>query len=106
MPTARCDPRPEPRTPGAASPSSNVSAGTRVYLSADRLPAVGDYEVWCVRTDGRWISGGSFRPSADGAAEATLTAAVEPGEYHEVVVTRRGSEGARGAEVLRGKLVY
>lgn len=84
----------------------NVSAGTRVYLSADRLPAGGDYEVWCVRADGRWVSGGTFRPSADGGARATLTAAVEPGEYHEVVVTQRGSEGARGAEVLRGKLVY
>ncbi len=84
----------------------NVSAGTRVYLSADRLPARGDYEVWCVRSDGRWISGGSFRPRADGSAAATLTAAVEPGEYHHVVVTQGGDEGERGPEVLRGKLVY
>ena len=84
----------------------NVSAGTRVYLSADRLPDRGDYEVWCIRADGRWISGGSFRPSADGSAAATLTAAVEPGEYHDVVVTRGGSEGERGPEILRGQLVY
>ena len=84
----------------------NVPAGTRVYLSADRLPARGDYEVWCVRADGRWISGGSFRPSADGSASATLTAAVEPGEYHDVVITHGGSDGARGPEVMRGKLVY
>ena len=28
------------------------------------------YELWCVRTDGRWISGGSFHARADGTASA------------------------------------
>ncbi len=83
-----------------------VSAGTRVYLRADRLPAAGAYEVWCIRADGRWVNGGSFRTRPDGRADATLTAAVGPGEYHEVVVTRRAADGRRGAEMLRGKLVY
>jgi hypothetical protein len=35
-----------------------------------------------------------------------LTAAVRPGEYHVVVVTRRSVGGERGAEVMRGKLAY
>ena len=84
-----------------------VPVGTQVDLQVDGL---GDrrgraYDVWCVRTDGRWVSGGSFRSRADGAAHATLTAAVMPGDYHVVVVTRR-AEGGRGPEVLRGKLRY
>jgi anti-sigma factor RsiW len=83
-----------------------VPAGTRVHLDVEGLKAsAGGYELWCVRTDGRWVSGGSFRPRADGRADVELTAAVTPGEYHVVVLTRRGT-GQRGAEVLRGKLRY
>ena len=85
-----------------------VEGGTRVQLSAHDLPvrrgAV--YELWCVRTDGRWINGGSFRARSDGTAAAQLTAAVSPGEYHEVVITRRSVGDERGAEVMRGKLKY
>jgi Anti-sigma-K factor rskA len=85
-----------------------VEGGTRVRLRAHDLPvrrgAV--YELWCVRTDGRWINGGSFHARSDGSAAAQLTAAVEPGDYHVVVVTRRSVGGQRGAEVMRGKLVY
>ena len=78
-------------------------------LRADHLPGPTGtaYELWCVRTDGRWVSGGSFRARADGTAAAELTAAVMPGEYHVMVVipgARRGGE--RGAEVMRGKLDY
>jgi hypothetical protein len=82
-----------------------VSTGTRVYLEADRLPRDA-YEVWCVRTDGRWISGGSFHANAAGRAAVTLTAAVAPGDYHTVIVTRGTPEGGHGDEVMRGKLVY
>jgi anti-sigma-K factor RskA len=82
-----------------------VPAGTQVDLSADGLRGGTAYEVWCVRTDGRWVSGGTFLPRRDGEAEATLTAAVNPGDYHVVVVTRR-EPGERGPEVLRGKLRY
>jgi len=85
-----------------------VPAGTRVKLRADHLP-VGrgrTYEMWCVRTDGRWINGGRFYARADGTATAELTAAVKPGEYHVVVITRRSERGRRGAEVMRGKLTY
>jgi Anti-sigma-K factor rskA/Putative zinc-finger len=85
-----------------------VDAGTRVELRAAGLPmrrgAV--YELWCVRNDGRWVSGGSFRGRADGTAAAELTAAVRPGEYHLVVVTRRSAGGERGAEIMRGELQY
>jgi hypothetical protein len=92
---------------GSAS-VSEVASGTHVQLQAHDLPvrrgAV--YEVWCVRTDGRWINGGSFHARADGTASAQLTAAVRPGEYHVVVVTRRSEGGERGAEVMRGKLSY
>jgi hypothetical protein len=85
-----------------------VAGGTRVHLSAHNLPGQAGtaYELWCVRTDGRWINGGSFRARADGTAAAELTAAVTPGEYHVVVITRRSTGGQRGAEVMRGKLDY
>jgi hypothetical protein len=87
---------------------AEVPAGTRVELRADHLPGPPGtaYELWCVRTDGRWVSGGSFRVRADGTAAAELTAAVAPGDYHVMVVTRRSSGGERGAEVMRGKLEY
>jgi hypothetical protein len=87
---------------------AEVDGGTRVQLRAHHLPvrrgAV--YELWCVRTDGRWINGGSFRARNNGTAAAQLTAAVRPGDYHVVVVTRRSVGGERGAEVMRGKLTY
>jgi hypothetical protein len=88
--------------------AAEVEGGTRVRLRAHDLP-VGRgavYELWCVRSDGRWINGGSFHARSDGTAAAQLTAAVSPGEYHVVVVTRRSTGGERGAEVMRGKLTY
>ena len=87
---------------------AEVAGGTRVQLHADHLPVAHGsvYELWCVRTDGRWINGGSFHARGNGTAAADLTAAVRPGEYHVVVVTRRSTGGDRGAEVMRGKLSY
>jgi hypothetical protein len=87
---------------------AEVAAGTRVKLRADHLPVERGkaYELWCVRTDGRWINGGRFYARADGTAAAELVAAVRPGEYHVVVITRRSDRGMRGAEVMRGKLNY
>jgi anti-sigma-K factor RskA len=87
-----------------------VPAGTRVSLGARGLAGRGAvYEVWCVRTNGEWVSGGTFRSSANGRAQAELTAAVKPGDYHVIVVTRgaRSPDGANGrTPVLRGKLRY
>jgi anti-sigma-K factor RskA len=87
---------------------AEVAGGTNVQLRAHDLPTTHGrvYELWCVRTDGRWINGGSFHARADGSASAELTAAVRPGEYHVVVVTRPSVGGNRGAEVMRGKLTY
>lgn len=87
---------------------AEVQAGTRVKLQADHLPVSSGrtYELWCVRTDGRWVNGGRFYASADGTAAAELTAAVHPGDYHVVVITHRSERGMRGAEVMRGKLNY
>lgn len=87
---------------------AEVNAGTRVELRADHLPVMrgSTYELWCVRTDGRWINGGTFRARSDGTAAAELTAAVRPGDYHVVVITRHSTGGMRGAEVMRGKLNY
>jgi hypothetical protein len=85
-----------------------VPAGTRIRLEARGLER-GEYELWCIRADGRWVSGGTFWPDRDGRTEAELTAAVRPGDYHRMVVTRRppdAGEGARGAAVLRGELRY
>ena len=96
---------------GASAWVAEVPAGTRVRLEARGLPRGGpaEYELWCVRADGRWVSGGTFRAGSDGRAEAELTAAVSPGDYHLMVVTRRGGsagEGERGTAVLRGRLRY
>jgi hypothetical protein len=87
---------------------AEVAAGTRVKLHADHLPVMRGrtYELWCVRTDGRWINGGTFQARSDGTAAADLTAAVKPGDYHVVVITRHSAGGMRGAEVMRGKLNY
>jgi anti-sigma factor RsiW len=43
--------------------AAEVEGGTRVQLRAHHLPVARGavYELWCVRTDGRWINGGSFR---------------------------------------------
>ncbi len=99
-----------PAGQGAAGSAEvdEVEAGTRVHVRAERLPGPAGtaYELWCVRDDGRWINGGSFRARADGTATAELTAAVMPGEYHVVVITRRSTGGERGVEVMRGKLEY
>jgi anti-sigma-K factor RskA len=86
-----------------------VPAGTRIRLVTNGLPPGSEYEVWCIRADGRWVSGGSFWPDRDGRARAELTAAVRPGDYHRMVVTRRlkrAGESARGPTVLRGALRY
>jgi anti-sigma-K factor RskA/putative zinc finger protein len=96
---------------GGASGTAQVAAvtgGTRVKLRADHLPVSRgrSYELWCVRTDGHWVNGGRFRASSDGTAAAELVAAVQPGDYHIVVITRGSSGGMRGDEVMRGKLIY
>jgi anti-sigma factor RsiW len=96
-------------TPGAGGSFvvDAVPAGTRVSLEVTGLPPRTDYELWCVRTDGRWISGGTFRPRPGGEAEAQLTAAVRPGEYHRVVITGRGADPPKyEPQFLRGKLEY
>ena len=90
---------------------TTVDAGTHVSLTARRLPGDrGDlFELWCIRTDGRWVSGGTFMAGPNGRAAAELTAAVAPGAYHKIVVTRipaEAPEGARGTMVLGGKLKY
>ena len=81
-----------------------VEAGTRVRLRARGLAPAGraGYQLWCIRTDGRWVSGGSFH-ALDGTAKVVLTAAVQPGQYHRLVVTPAGS---RAPAVLRGQLEY
>lgn len=81
-----------------------VDAGTRVRLRARGLASAsgGGYQLWCIRTDGRWVSGGSFH-APDGLADVELTAAVQPGQYHRLVVTHAGSHAPA---VLRGRLEY
>jgi Anti-sigma-K factor rskA/Putative zinc-finger len=93
---------------GGTAEAAEVATGTRVKLRAHDLPVERGkaYELWCVRTDGRWVKGGNFHARSDGTAAAELTAAVHPGDYHVVVITRRSVGGLRGAEVMRGKLVY
>jgi anti-sigma-K factor RskA len=85
---------------------AEVPEGTRIRMRTRGLRSEGEYEVWCVRADGRWVSGGTFWADADGRTEAELTAAVKPGEYHWMAVTRSSSGGERGPVVLRGELRY
>jgi Anti-sigma-K factor rskA, C-terminal/Putative zinc-finger len=87
---------------------AEVDAGTRVKLRARHLPVRSGrtYELWCVRRDGRWIDGGSFAARPDGTAFADLTAAVRPGEYEIMVITRPASGARHGPEVMRGRLDY
>jgi hypothetical protein len=102
----------DPRAGGSGSALAwldNSPAGTRIRLEARGLPAGSEYEVWCVRADGRWISGGTFWADRDGITEAELTAAVRPGDYHRMVVTRqpeRAGGAERGPAVLDGELRY
>jgi anti-sigma-K factor RskA len=102
----------DPRAGGTGAATAwldEVPAGTRIRLETRGLSASSEYEVWCIATDGRWVSGGTFRADRDGRVEAELTAAVRPGSYHRMVVTSR-PEGAGGAErgepVLDGELRY
>jgi anti-sigma-K factor RskA len=95
--------------PAAKAWLTTVDAGTHVSLQAKRLSGGDIYELWCVRPDGTRVSGGTFKARADGRASAELTAAVSPGDYHGIVVTRLPAgapEGARGPMVLQGELKY
>jgi anti-sigma-K factor RskA len=102
----------DPRAGGAGSATAwldEVPAGTRIRLETRGLRANSQYEVWCIAADGRWVSGGTFTADRDGRVEAELTAAVKPGDYHRMVVTRRpkgSSEADRGQPVLGGELRY
>ena len=109
--SARLAPLERGSAAAATAWADDVPAGTRVRLVARGLPVGGGatYELWCVRADGRWISGGTFRAGRDGRAEAVLTAAVRPGDYHVMVVTRHSAgagEGERSPALLRGRLRY
>jgi Anti-sigma-K factor rskA/Putative zinc-finger len=97
------------RPGGAGSATAwlgQVPAGTRIRLETRGLPAGSEYEVWCIRADGRWVSGGTFWADRDGRTEAELTAAVRAGDYHRMVVTRGAGGGDRGPAVLDGELRY
>jgi anti-sigma-K factor RskA len=108
--TARLTPPDPASTARATAWVDAVPAGTSVSLGARGLDGGGAvYQLWCVRPNGEWVSGGTFRSSAGGNAKAKLTAAVKPGDYHVIVITQgsRPAEGsAHGRPVLRGKLRY
>jgi hypothetical protein len=82
-----------------------VPSGTQIWLQARGLPTGSEYEVWCIRNDGRWVSGGTFWPDRMGRTNAYLTAAVRRGNYQRMVVTRNPDGGGeRGRAVLGARL--
>jgi anti-sigma-K factor RskA len=103
--SARLAPMGATSNASATAWAEDVPAGTRVSLHARGLPGKRVYELWCVRADGRWVSGGTFRTADSGRAEAMLTAAVRPGDYHVMVVTPH-NDGKHGPTLLRGELRY
>ncbi|MBA3262699.1 MAG: anti-sigma factor [Thermoleophilaceae bacterium] len=106
--SARLAPLGSDSTAVATAWADEVPAGTRVRLRARGLPTGSGrmYELWCVRADGHWVSGGTFRAGGDGTAEAVLTAAVRPGDYHVMVVARHTGGKKHGPALLRGRLRY
>jgi hypothetical protein len=91
----------------AAADLASKAEGTGVRLHVRGLTPTrrAVYELWCVRSDGSWISGGTFQ-ARDGRADVQLTAAVNAGDYHRMVVTVRAGEHQRGPAVLDGELRY
>jgi anti-sigma-K factor RskA len=95
---------------GGVSASATASireapAGTQIWLRARGLPTGSEYEMWCIRNDGRWVSGGTFWPDRDGRTNTYFTAAVRRGNYERMVVTRNPDGGdERGRAVLGAQL--
>jgi anti-sigma-K factor RskA len=98
----------DPMAGGSASATAQireVPAGTQIWLQARGLPTGSEYEVWCIRSNGRWVSGGTFWPDRTGRTNTYMTAAVRRGNYERIVVTRDpGGGGERGRAVLGGRL--
>jgi anti-sigma-K factor RskA len=91
----------------ATAEVGEVPAGTGIRLNALGLPPGSEFEVWCIRSDGSWVSGGTFWADREGQANAYMTAAVRAGDYHRMVVTRHTTGvGDRGRPVLAGALQY
>ena len=90
----------------------NAGIGREIHLDTNDLPILptGEYyEVWFVGPDDSprhpdRISAGTFHPNKDGESEITLTAAVNPSLYPQVVVTAESGNGdpsSGGITVLR-----
>ena len=100
--------------PQAAASHASASAqlvtftsGTRIHLTAHRLPAGQVYELWCLRDDGAKVSAGTFRVDGAGNADVRLTTAATPDQYHRLAVERRpwGTDSPqRGQRVLAGEI--
>jgi anti-sigma-K factor RskA len=85
--------------------SKDEGTGVRLHVRGLTPARRAVYELWCVRSDGSWISGGTFH-AAGGRADVELTAAVRAGDYHRMVVTVRAGENRKGPPVLDGELRY
>jgi anti-sigma-K factor RskA len=98
----------DPMAGGEASGTAQIreaDAGTQIWLRARGLPTGSEYEVWCIRNDGRWVSGGTFWPDRNGRTNTYFTAAVRRGNYRRMVVTRNpGGGGEPGRAVLAARL--
>ena len=101
-----------PQAAAAPRASANAqlvtfTAGTRIHLTAHRLPAGQVYELWCLRDDGAKVSAGTFRVDGAGNADVRLTTAATPDQYHRLAVEQRPwgiDSPQRGRRVLAGEI--
>ena len=86
-------------------PGSDVALMLTYYLP--QLPPDKQYQLWLIAPDGSRVSGGLFRPDANGSAELLVRAPAPFGNYRAVGVTVEpagGSPGPTTPRVVGGNL--
>lgn len=80
-------------------PNSDVALMLTYYLP--QLPPDKQYQLWLIAPDGSRVSGGLFRPDANGSAELLVRAPAPFGNYRAVGVTVEPAGGSPGPTTPR-----